>query len=211
VVGLLGGLASGKSSVAAMLRQRGAEVVDADRIAHEVLRREPVRRSIRRAFGPEVFDPDGSVNRAELAEAAFENRDGVDTLNAVVHPPVLDQIRRQVARHREEPGAALIVIDAPLLMETGLDEELCDTLLFVDAPPEVRRKRAVGRGAMSGEQFARREAAQLPAELKRRKADHVVRNNGTLAELAEQVDELWASLCPAGSGGRTQTETTRNP
>lgn len=197
MIGLVGGLASGKSTVAALLAERGAGVVDADRIAHHVLEREAIKEAIREAFGAEVFDADGSVNRGRLAKATFEGRDNVDRLNAIVHPPILAEIRREVAQLKAECRAPLIVLDAALLMETGLDKELCDALVFVAAPEGLRRCRAEARG-MGADQFAGRQHAQYPEDAKRNWADHVVDNAGTREDLRRRVAELWPMLRPAG-------------
>jgi len=200
VLGIVGGLASGKSTVARLLAERGARIVDADTIGHEALKRSAVKDAIRRAFGQTVLDPDGQVNHARLAEEVFGQPTRVAELNSIVHPLILAEIRAQVKRLKEERAVPLVVLDAALLMETGLDRELCQALLFVDTPRAFRRERAADR-SLSAEQFDRREQAQLPEEAKRERADFVVQNGGALEDLRQQVDELWPALCEAGKEG----------
>jgi dephospho-CoA kinase len=193
VVGIVGGLGSGKSTAARMLAERGARVVDADRIVHELLDRAQVREEIREEFGAEVLDEQGRVVPARLADEAFGRPGRVEALNAIVHPPVLEEIRREVERLAGEPEVPLVVLDAALLIETGLDRELCTAVIFVEAPRELRRLRAAARG-MDERQFARREQAQAPLEEKRARADYTIENAGSVDELAAELDRLWPEL-----------------
>lgn len=195
VLGIVGGLASGKSTVAGLLAERGARVVDADRIAHQALKLAPVKEALRKAFGDAIFDETGDVNHQRLAEAAFARPELVETLNSIAHPPILAEIRAQVAQLRKDQGVPLIVLDAALLMETGLDRELCQALLFVDLPRSTRQARSAAKRRMSPAQFEKREQAQLPEEAKKEAADYVVSNNGSLNELERQVEKLWPQLC----------------
>ncbi len=191
VLGIQGGPASGKSALAALLAERGASVVDADRIGHEVLERPRVKQALAEAFGEQILDCCGAVDRARLAEAAFAGRRELGKLNGIVHPPLLEEIRRRVGRLKDSEDVRLIVLDAALLTEWSLDEELCDLLAFVDAPAAVRCRRAVASRRMSAEQFERRSAAQLPDELKKEQADYVVNNAGSPAQLEREAENLW--------------------
>jgi dephospho-CoA kinase len=193
VLGITGGLASGKSTVAGCLAKLGAEVIDADRTVHRMLRTAPLKQAIRREFGSGVFAEDGEIDRRRLAEAAFGEQERVEELNRIVHPPAIEEIDRLLARYRRG-DAPLVVLDAPLLMETGLHEERSDALLFVSCPRAVRERRAAREG-ISPEQFRRREEAQLPAEVKMEQADYVVENSGSIEELEAQVQHLWPELC----------------
>jgi len=200
VVGIVGGLASGKSTVAKLLAERGARVVDADAIGHHVLDRKPVKEAVKDAFGEDVFDTAGRVSHRKLAEAVFGRATQVEKLNSIVHPLIVEEIRREVARFREDKALPLVVLDAALLVETGLDKELCQALVFVDAPRRVRVARAERGRGMNAKQFHRREQAQLPEEVKRRRAEYVVSNGGALQDLANQVEGLWPELCRRGKG-----------
>lgn len=195
VVGIVGGLASGKSTVARLLARRGARVVDADRIGHQVLELAAVKEALRDAFGEGIFDAAGRVVHARLAEATFGRPGQVERLNEIVHPPIIEEIRAQVEECKKQEGVPLVVLDAALLMETNLDEELCEAALFVDASGPERLKRAAAQRGISADQFAGREQAQLPEEAKKRRADYVVRNTGSLEELERQLEGLWPELC----------------
>lgn len=193
VVGIVGGLASGKSTAARLMAERGARVVDADRIVHQVLRRPEVREEIRQEFGEEMLDEQGRVVPARLAREAFGRAGRVEALNAIVHPPVLEEIRQELQRLAGRAGVPLVALDAALLVETGLDRKLCTAVLFVEAPRELRRLRAAARG-IDEEQFTRREEAQAPLEQKRARADYTIQNAGSLDELAAELDRLWPEL-----------------
>ncbi len=201
VLGIAGGLAGGKSTVAGLLARRGAVVIDADRIGHEVLERAEVRAALSSAFGREVLDEEGRVDRGRLADAVFGDAERVEKLNSIVHPPILEEIRERVEEIKRLQEAPLIVLDAALLVETGLDTELCEALLYVDTPQEVRRERARSGRRMEPGQFEKRGLAQMPPEEKRKLADYVVTNSGSLEELDAQLSKLW----PALSGSEPQT------
>jgi len=204
VLGIQGGPASGKSTLAGLLAERGAGVIDADRIGHEILERPHVKQALTQAFGREILDRCGAVNRARLAEAAFADEQELRKLNDIVHPPLLEEIRRRVDGLKHDGNVGLIVLDAALLTEWNLDEELCDLLVFVDAPVAARGQRAVASGRMSAEQFAKRSGAQLPDELKKGQADYVVNNAGSPAQLEQQAEKLWDVMQTGGLRARTQ-------
>jgi dephospho-CoA kinase len=199
VLGVVGGVAAGKSTVAELLRKRGARVINADAVGHRVLERAEVKAALVDAFGDEIIGEDGTVDRPVLADAAFGEPQQVDKLNSIVHPPILEEIRWQVEEIRREDGAPMIVLDAALLLETDLHRELCESVLFVDAPREERKQRARERG-MSEEQFQRRSRAQMPPEDKKKLCDFVVSNDGSVEDLDEQLEELWTRLI----AGRTK-------
>jgi dephospho-CoA kinase len=207
VLGIVGGLASGKSTVARLLEQRGARVVDADRIGHQMLELAEVREALREAFGECIFEAGSQVSHERLAEAVFGRPEMVQKLNAIVHPRILREIRGQVEMHRKEQGVPLVVLDAALLVETNLDRDMCSALLFVETPRPLRRERAAGRH-VSPEQFEKREQSQLPEEEKKERADYVVSNTGSLADLKDQVERLWPRLCRLNAAGRTEEGTS---
>jgi len=186
VVGLLGAVCSGKSTVARLLAEMGFRRIDADEIGHRVLERKDVGERLREAFGEEIFCADGTVDRARLARSVFGSKASLSKLNAIVHPPILEVIERAITRLKQEGEAAGVVLDAPLLMETGLHHR-CDVLVFVDAPEEVRLERARRHRGWSPEELRSREAAQIPPERKRQQADFVIQNSGTEQDLREAV------------------------
>lgn len=189
VIGLLGAVASGKSTVARLLAARGASVVDADRIGHEVLGRPAIKGHLREAFGDGIFAPDGEVERGKLAEMVFGHADLLERLNAIVHPAVFTLAAERVQRERCCPGVPLVVLDAALLLEKGLDS-CCDLLVFVECGEQNRRRRARLERGWTAEHLASRDSAQISADRKRRRADTVIRNDGTQQELEKAVAKL---------------------
>jgi dephospho-CoA kinase len=179
VIGVLGGIASGKSRVAALLAGPGGEVLDADRLAREALTSPEGVARLREDFGPEVIGPDGAPDRAALAERVFSDPEARRRLEDWTHPVVRASIRERLAEARAR-GALRVVLDVPLLLENdarhGLTA-LCDHLVFVDTPLEERDRRAVRDRHWKPGEVARREAAQLSLEEKRARADAVIDNS----------------------------------
>jgi dephospho-CoA kinase len=190
IVGLLGGVAAGKSTVARLLAARGARVIDADRIAHEVLSSEEVRPEIVARFGREVLDGDGRPDRERIAGIAFADPVALSALESILHPAVRRRILEEVAAATDAPA---VVLDAPLLLEKGL-AAMADVLVFVAASDRTRRERAEERRRWSREELELRESRQAPLAGKRAAAHHVVVNDGSLAELEERVSALWAEI-----------------
>jgi dephospho-CoA kinase len=190
VLGLLGGIASGKSTVAAWFAEAGWHVVDADRIAREVTDRPEILAQIRRRFGSAVLAPDGSLDRGRLAGVVFADAEARRDLEALLHPAVLAEIERRLAEHgrRGEPA----VLDVPLLLETGLDR-LCTALVFVEVPEGVRRDRAMARG-WTEEQWRQREAAQISLGVKRARSRYIVTNDRPTEETRLQVRNILSQL-----------------
>ena len=199
VLGIGGGLASGKSTVARLLARRGARTVDADRIGHQILTRPRVKQSLVEAFGKHILDNSGRISRPRLAEEVFGNPDKLERLDRIVHPPLLDEIRAQVDRLKREDDVLMVVIDAALLIEWQLHRELCDAVVFVDAPVDVRRRRAVSGRQMRPEQFDKRAQAQLPEETQRQQADYLLDNTASLAKLEKEVEKLWNAILTESS------------
>jgi len=207
VLGVLGGIASGKSTVSGLLARCGATVVDADRIGHQVLEMPRIKMAVRKAFGQSMFAADGSVNRSALAEAVFADPQALARLNGIVHPAMLARIREDIKEIKRRGEVALVVLDAAILMETGLDKELCDALLMVEADLETRRRRALLQRGWSCEQFRRRESAQMAVSVKKKHADFVIDNSGPPAQLERRVRAAWEEILrhfsekPCGAGG----------
>lgn len=194
VIGLVGGIASGKSLVARQLVELGAGWLDADRAGHEVLELPEVKQAIRDRFGEEVVGADGQLSRPAIGRRIFGGN-GVTAdrqfLEHLTHPRIGELLARQAA-DLEAAGKEVLVLDAPLLMEAGWNN-FCDKTVFVEAPREVRLGRARGRG-WSDAEFNAREAAQLSLDVKRDRADVVLDNSGSPEATREQVERLWHSL-----------------
>jgi len=195
VIGILGGVASGKSLVARQLAELGAGLLDADRAGREVLRLPGVEAAARERWGERVFGPDGRIDRERLSEVVFAPPpDGPPErlfLEQLTHP----EIGRRIAQRAAElagAGVRVAILDAPLILEAGWDK-LCTRLLFVDAPRRARLARAIARG-WTEEGFAAREAVQLPLDQKRRVADRVVDNSGPPEQTRTELERLWPLL-----------------
>jgi len=191
VIGLLGGIAAGKTAVAGMLARLGARVISADAIGHAVLAEPGTRQRIVARWGAEVLDAAGRVDRGKLARRAFAGAAEHAALEAITHPAILEELRRQVAAARAASPPA-IVVDAPLLMEAGLDAA-CDVLVFVECPEELREARARERGWDAAE-LARRQRLQQPLEAKRARARFVIDGGASLETTFQQVQELWQEI-----------------
>lgn len=188
-IGLTGGIGSGKSTVAALLAARGAVVVDADRIAREVVEPgTPGLAAVVAAFGEEVLTSDGALDRPALAAVVFADPDARARLDGIVHPLVRERATELTA---DLPEDAVVVQDLPLLVETG-QAGAFDMVLVVQADLDTRVERLIGRG-MSEEDARARIAAQATDEQRRAVADVVLDNSGTREELAEQADRFWAA------------------
>jgi dephospho-CoA kinase len=189
-VGLTGGLGSGKSTVAALLAEHGAVIIDADVVAREVVRAgTPGFAAVVGRFGPGVVGPDGELDRAALARIVFADGAALDELNAIVHPLVGSRSAELAAA---VPPGAVVVHDIPLLAENGLADRF-DTVVVVEADREIRLARLAERGLTRAEAEARM-AAQATDEQRRAVADEIVRNDGDLDSLAHQIDRLWDRL-----------------
>ena len=191
LVGLTGGIASGKSTVSAMLAERGAEVVDADRIAREVLLPgTPAWCKVREHFGPGVLFADGTIDRQALADQVFSDPAKLALLNEITHPEIFARIADQLERFYNQP--VVVVLDAALLIESGLADGV-DLLVVTHSPREIQVERLAAKG-MDERAAGARIAAQLAPEQRLARADVVIDNRGSLEALAGQVDALWAQL-----------------
>lgn len=191
LVGLTGGIGSGKSTVSGMLAERGAEVIDADHIAREVVMpRTPAWCKIRDHFGPGVLFADGSIDRQALADIVFGDPAKLALLNEITHPAIFERIadRLEAARDRD----VIVVLDAALLIETGLAQRV-DVLVVTHSPKEVQVQRLAAKG-MAATQADARIAAQLSSEERLARADLVIDNSGSLEDLGRQVDDAWKEL-----------------
>ena len=199
VLGVLGGIASGKSAAARLLAGADGWVLDADRIAHEVLASEPVRSLVHERFGDAALDSRGQPDRAWLARRVFGREDARadrETLEGWIHPRVRERILERLDRARAA-RIPRVVLDVPLLLENDASHgfvSLCDALVFVEVAPELRAERAQRTRGWDADEVARRESHQMPLEEKRARADAVLSNEGTPEELAVAVEALLDRL-----------------
>lgn len=194
VIGVVGGIASGKSFVAQAFAELGAAVLDADLVGHQVLLRAEVREAIRSAWGDAVFRSDGHVDRGQLAAIVFrstpESRVQLERLESITHPRIEEELNRQLQALRAARRPA-VVLDAAVMFKAGW-HRLCDKIVYVEAPETVRIARAAARG-WSAEQWREREARQTPLAEKRRWADVVIDNSGSADATRAEVLRCWQS------------------
>jgi dephospho-CoA kinase len=189
VVGLTGGIGSGKSSVAQLLARRGAVIIDADAIVHELQRPgAPLLDELAARFGEEIITADGALDRAKLAALVFDDAAAVEDLNRIVHPAVRREIAARVAARADSDD--VVVLDIPLIRERGAYDMAA--LVVVDAPVDVAVERVVASRAMTEAQVRARMATQLAREERLQLADRVIDNSGDRATLERQVDDVWA-------------------
>jgi dephospho-CoA kinase len=195
IIGITGGVASGKSMVAQQFARLGAGKLDADKTGHEVLRLPQVEVAARRRWGEAVFGPDGRIDRAKLARIVFATGPNAERerhcLEQLTHPEIARLLKQQ-ADGLATAGTALAVLDAALLFEASWDD-LCEKTVFVDAPREARLARALSRG-WKQEDFAAREGVQESLDRKRARADVIVDNSGSPEQTQAQIEQIWASL-----------------
>jgi dephospho-CoA kinase len=194
LIGILGGVASGKTFVTRALADLGAGVLDADRVGHEVLCTREVEDAVRRQWGEGVFGPDGHVDRARLAGIVFSDSTAAEEHRRLLEQLLHPEIGRRLGRESErlaEAGRPAAVLDAPLLVEAAWDR-MCDLLVYVDAPRPLRLARALERG-WSEKDFAAREGVQESLDSKRRLADVVIDTSRSPEDTRAQVERFWRS------------------
>jgi dephospho-CoA kinase len=192
LVGLTGGIGSGKSTVSRMLAERGAVVVDADGLARRAVEPgTPGLQKVVEAFGPDVLKADGSLDREAVAARVFADEDARRLLESVTHPEVFRLYHDELDRYRDTDE--IVVFDAPLIVEAGAADGF-DVLIVVSAPVEEQVRRLVADRGMAEDAARARIAAQYPLEKKEALADVVIRNDGSVEDLEPQVERLWADL-----------------
>lgn len=193
VVGLTGGICTGKSTVAGMFAARGVAVVDADAVTHRLQRPgEPTYRAIEEVFGGEILRPDGTIDRARLGARVFADAATRRRLEAIMHPPIMAACEEEV-RAAREAGAPLCLVDAALLVEAGAQGRF-DAVILVRAPEEAQVRRLMAARGLDREQALARVRAQLPEAEKGRYADFVIENGGPLEETERQVAAVMEAL-----------------
>ncbi len=196
VLGVTGGVATGKSTVLSLLQRLGARVFSADEIAREITQPgTPLFEQIVRVFGPSYLKPDGTLDRAKLAERIFQNPEDRRRLEALTHPEIIRRLRARIEEARNQPSSEreVIAVEIPLLFEAGL-EQLVDRILVVASEQEQQIQRLKKRMDWPEEMLQKVISAQWPLEEKKARADWVIDNNGSLAEVEEQVTRLWEQV-----------------
>jgi len=193
IVGILGGIGSGKSTVAAEFAKLGCAVINADKIAHELLLDEDVKRQLIDAFGEGISGKNGLINHAKLADKIFKSDKNVARINDIIHPLVFDRTNKLIEQYKGQEKTQLIVLDAPLLVEAGW-AQMCDKLVFIDCDPKIRAQRAEKKGLGGENQLKKREKFQISLDTKAKLAHYTICNNSGLSDLADQVACIFSTL-----------------
>ena len=193
LVGLTGNIGSGKSTVAQLLSERGATIIDADVLSRRAVEiGTPAYRSIVERWGTSILGPDGMLDRGALRRIVFSDPAELEQLNTLVHPEV-ERLRAELVEAARLRGDKLVVCDVPLLFERKMTDQF-DRIVLVDAPRPVRLERLVRERGLRETEAMDMIVAQMPAELKRARADFVIDNVGTLTQLDARVAEVWSAL-----------------
>ncbi len=189
ILGVIGGIGSGKSFVAGLLAERGGWEISADQLGHEALLQDHVKRALVARWGSRILKPTGDIDRRALGAIVFANDGERKALEAVVFPYIDERIHAEIAKANASPDVAFTILDAAILLETGWDKA-CDKIVFVDTPRAERLKRLQSQRGWSEAELDRREAAQMPLDEKRRRADAVLDNAGSPSSLEAEIDVL---------------------
>jgi len=192
VIGILGGIGSGKSTVAAEFGKLGCGVIDADEIAHKLLEKKNVKEKIITLFGP-VLDSAGKIDRKKLADIVFADADKLSALTGILHPFVLTRTEQLINQYNQENQVEAIVLDMPLLMEVGW-EKRCDKLIFVDCERPLRVNRMKKMGLFDENKFKIRENFQISLDNKVAIAENTINNNSGLSALVRQVADIFFGI-----------------
>jgi dephospho-CoA kinase len=194
VIGLTGSIGSGKSIVAGFFKELGARLIDADMVARKVVEPgEPALKKLTEAFGNNILDADGTLNRKIVAEIVFSSDKKRELLNSIIHPVIFDDINISIEDYRKE-GADIVIVEAALLLEKKGLIKLIDKLIVVSINEETQKKRLIGRGDLTHKQINARINSQLSNNEKIKHADFIIDNNSDLGETRKQVMEIWSNL-----------------
>ena len=195
IVGILGGVGSGKSSVVRNVSEYRLRIIDADRIGHALLDEPDIQERLRTTFGGFILDDTGRIDRSRLAALVFgespQHQTALTQLEEIVHPAIRQEIEKQIKTVPTDVDA--IVIDAALLLEAGWADD-CDCLIFVDTPQDVRIERVEANRGWSADELHRREQAQIPVNEKRQRADFIIDNSGTIQDSVRQMSSVFQTL-----------------
>ena len=189
VIGIVGGIGSGKSVVAAAMRGLGAEILDADHFGHEALRQPGIVAKLTARWGQAIQDDAGNLDRRKIGRIVFADAAELRFLESVVFPYIEERIRDGIARLKEKPGVRFIVLDAAIMLETGWDRE-CDKIVFIDCPRELRLARLQANRGWDNAELTRREAVQMSVEEKKKRSDAVIVNDDGMDKVAVQTKEV---------------------
>lgn len=199
--GLTGGVASGKSTVAGMMAELGAKIIDADQLGHELARAPfPAHQEIVQHFGAEILDSSGEIDRRRLGPMVFADATKLRQLNAILHPRIVHRVRELVSQYQCEDPHSVIVVDAALIFEVGMGADFCKVVVAW-CRPEQQIQRLIAKTGITREEAERRLAAQMPVAEKRHRADYVIDCSGSKARTRAQVQAVYGELRRALEAG----------
>ena len=193
IIGILGGICSGKSTVAAEFAKLGCKVIDADKIVHNLLDKEDIKGRITELFGGSVTEPSGKIDSRKLADIVFADTEKLSLLNEIIHPLVLSRAEQLIKKYNDQNQVKAIVLDMPLLVEVGWDKR-CDRIIFVNCERQNRVNRAEKLGVFEENQLKIRENFQISLDKKVAIADNSIDNNFCFSALAKQVTEIFSCI-----------------
>jgi dephospho-CoA kinase len=193
VVGLCGGIGAGKSTVAKLLAERGAVVIDSDALNSDVLTEPEVAETIHKWFGDKILSKEGTIDRRQIADIIFDDAEQRQRLQEYLYPRIAERRKALMAQYQTDPHVLAIVLDSPLLYEARLDQE-CDRVIFVECDQRRRCQRLAASRGWSAEEVARREKAQKALDFKRARADYTIQNKSSMDALRRQVDEVLSQI-----------------
>ncbi len=193
VIGITGGIASGKSTIAEMLESLGANLIDADKICHELINNKDITHEITKRWGSHIQDNHGNIKRNALAEIVFTDRKEVSALNSIIHPKAIKRIKSNIAKLRVEAATKAIVLDAALLVESNL-VDICDVVLFVNTEKDRCKTRVQNTRKWPLDEIAKREKFQGLLPQKREISDVIINNNDSKEDTLNQVKDFWSQF-----------------
>ena len=193
LIGIIGGIASGKSTVATEFEKLGCACIDADAIAHELLDEPDIREEVVKRFGSGIVDRQGRIHRSLLAKQAFNRRENLEALNAIIHPVVMQRLEERIAACQQDATISAIVLDVPLLLEVGWAPR-CDRIVFVDCSWQRRIERIRAKGVLTEEEVKIRENFQISLDTKATLADNSIDNNSDFSALVRQIQEIFSDI-----------------
>ena len=191
IIGLTGGICSGKTKISNYLSDLGAEILDADEVARSVVHpNSPILNELVSSFGTDILNPDNTLNRSKLASIVFNNKNALKKLNKIIHPKIIKIISDKIQEHRQKKEKNIMILSAPLLIETKL-YELVDKIWVVDVNPKTQIQRLIHRDNLTEEEASKRIQSQMPAEERLKFADDIIYNSGSWGETRIQIQQLW--------------------
>ena len=194
IIGLTGNIACGKSTVAAIFKELGATLIDADKVARDIVGKgNPALKKIIKHFGNEILNKDGTLNREKLGSKVFNDKNQRQILNDITHPEIFKEINNLIEKYRSE-GKRIVIIEATLIIEREKLKKIIDKLIVVSTSKDIQIKRLKDRDGFSKEQAILRINSQIPIEEKIKHADYVIHNDSDISNIKNQVETIWKDL-----------------